>query len=118
MKRRHILLASLLAMTAPAAAGDTFNTPTGKICLDPAQNYQAFYLKGSDNEIVAHQTFGRDHRMLRLSTTCIDLRDATTIRLATGFNCIAMGDEVFSNAMGGHRQSCRITRVEPYVPAQ
>jgi len=117
MKASYIILAPLLA-TAPAAAGDTFNSPpTGNICLDPHKDYQALYLKGSRYDIVAHQTLGRDHRVLKISTTCFALREALTIRLATSFNCVAMGDEVYTSTIDGHAQSCRVTHVEPYLPA-
>ena len=117
MKTTGIALISLLALAAPAGAGDAFNTPGGKICLDTHYDYQALYLKGSSNDVVVHQTLGRDHRVLKLSTTCHDLRDATAIRLQSQFNCLAMGDDVFANTIDGHGQSCRVTRVEPYAPA-
>jgi hypothetical protein len=118
MKTSYIVLASLLALTAPAAAGDAFNSaPAGKICIDTHKDYQALYLKGSRNVLIAHQTLGRDHRVLKISTTCFELRDALTIRLSTGFNCLSMGDDVFTSTIDGQRESCRVTRVEPYVPA-
>jgi hypothetical protein len=118
MKMSYTVLGLLLALTAPAVAGDTFNSPpTGKICIDTHKDYQALYLKGSRTDVVAHQTLGRDHRVLKISTTCFDLRDALTIRLSTGFNCVAMGDDVFTDTIDGHAQSCRVTHVEPYVPA-
>jgi hypothetical protein len=117
MKLPCIVLSSLLAAAAPAAAGDTFNAPGGRICIDTHYDYQAFYLKGSDNDVVAHQTLGRDHRVLKISTTCHDLRDALTIRLNSQFNCLAMGDDVSSSTIDGHHQMCRVTRVAPYVPA-
>jgi hypothetical protein len=111
--RTYIVLASLLFAAAPAVAGETFNAPGGKICIDTHYDYQALYLKGSQNDVVAHQTLGRDHRDLRISTTCHNLRDALTIRLASQFNCLAMGDDVFANTIDGHNQSCRVTRVSP-----
>ena len=117
MKTSYIVLTSLLALAGPAAAGDTFNAPGGKICIDTHYDYQALYLKGSSNEILAHQTLGHDHRVLKVSTTCHNLRDALTIRLQSQFNCLAMGDGVFSSTIDGERQSCRVTRVAPYVPA-
>jgi hypothetical protein len=90
--------------------------PTGKICIDPKYSYQARAIGGHD--VVAKSTFGSDHRELRLSTTCINLSAAFRISLATDFNCIDRGDSIFTATIDGERQSCRITKVEPYVPGK
>ena len=84
-------------------------------CIDPHYSYQARYLSGHD--IVAKATFGHDHRELKLSTTCIALHTAQYISLSSDFNCVCKGDTVVTSTIDGQRQSCRITHVEPYVPA-
>ncbi|HEY4941713.1 MAG TPA: hypothetical protein VII56_09795 [Rhizomicrobium sp.] len=109
MKTAYIVIAGLLA-TAPAAAATQ-----GKICIDPHYSYQAHYLSGHD--IVAKATLGNDHRELRLTTTCFNLSSAFQISLSTEFSCIDKGDQVATNTIDGEHQSCRITHVEPYVPA-
>ena len=102
-----------LALVSAAAPAFAAATPDKPICVDPKRSYQALYLK--DNDVVAKQTIGHDRRELRLSTTCINLRSALTISLGSSFNCIAMGDDVFTSTIDGERQACRITHVEPYV---
>lgn len=109
MRSPTIVFAVLLAASPALAAA-----PAAKICIDPKKSYQALYLEGHD--IVAKQTIGHDHRQLRISTTCIDLRSADTIALSSDFNCIGMGDDVFAGTIDGHRQSCRVSHTEPYTP--
>ncbi len=109
MKSAYIVLATVLTATPALAAA-----PQGRICIDPHYSYQALYLSGHD--VVAKQTLGHDHRQLKLSTTCIDLRSADQISLSADFNCIDKGDTVATATIDGHRQTCRITHVEPYTP--
>jgi len=113
MKIAYAVFATLIA-AAPAAAA-TLTPPKGDICIDPHWSYQARWLKG--NAIVAKQTLGHDHRELKISTTCVDLDNPDTIRLASSFNCVGMGDEVYATKIDGHAQRCHISHVEPYVPA-
>jgi hypothetical protein len=108
MKTAIIVFAGLLTATPAMAAG--------RICIDPHYSYQARYLSGHD--IVAKATLGHDHRELKLSTTCINLSSAFHISLSSEFNCLNSGDTVGTSTIDGERQSCRITHVEPYVPAQ
>ncbi len=107
MKAAFILLAGVLATTPALAAHG--------ICIDPSYSYQARYLSGQD--IVAKATLGHDHRELKLSTTCIFLSQADHISLSSDFSCIGRGDTVVTSTIDGRRQACRITHVEPYVPA-
>ncbi len=104
MKLAYAVIASLVAI-APAQAG---------ICLDPHWDYQAHWLAGHD--IVAKQTLGHGNKAIKISTTCINLEAADIIRLSTSFGCVGMGDDVFASKIDGHRQHCRISHVEPYVP--
>ncbi len=110
MKFAYAVFASLLA-AAPALAA----TPQGNICIDPRWEYQARYLSGHD--LVAKQTLGQDHRELKLSTTCIALQQYDFFRLASDFHCVGLGDHVFASKIGSRGQNCRISHVEPYVPA-
>lgn len=103
-----------LALLAAVAATPALAAPK-PICIDPHYAYQARYLEGHD--IVAKAMLGRDHRELKLSTTCIFLRTADHIALSADFSCVGRGDTVFTSTIDGHRQSCRVTHVEPYVPA-
>ncbi len=115
MKATYIVfpLALMTAAAAPARAADV--PPVQKpICIDPHYDYQALYLK--DHDIVIKQTLGRDHRQLKLTTTCIDLRSAMTIRVSADFRCLDKGDNVATNTIDGHFQQCRITHIEPYAP--
>ncbi len=107
MTLAYALLASLLA-ASPAMSAQ----PAGAICLNPKWDYQAKWLGG--NEIVAHQTFGRDQRPIKISTTCIGLERANYIHLSSDFHCIAQGDRVIATVIGDQRRSCRVTHVEPY----
>ena len=105
-----VFLPTLLAASAIVAA----EAPQKPICIDPHYSYQALYLK--DHDIVVKQTLGHDHRPLRATTTCFDLRSALTIRVSADFRCLDKGDNVATNTIDGHLQQCRITHVEPYVP--
>jgi hypothetical protein len=114
MKSAYIVIPlALFGVAMPAVAAKV--PPMAKpICIDPHYDYQALFLK--DHDIVIHQTLGHDHRPLRLTTTCFDLRSAMTIRVSADFRCLAQGDNVATNTIDGHIQQCRITHVEPYVP--
>src|SRR5262249_53091167 len=108
--------ASLLAALPIAAQAVTTPPVERKICINPRYSYQAWYVGGHD--IVARSTLGSDRRQLRLSTTCLFLSSVYHISLQTDFACIDRGDDVFTSTIDGQRQQCRITHVEPYVPAQ
>ena len=109
--RAACILLAFLVTSGPLLAAE----PPHNICIDPHYGYQARYLAGQD--IVAKATFGRDHRELKLSTTCIALHTAIHISLSSEFACVGKGDTVVTSTIDGERQSCRITHVEPYVPA-
>jgi hypothetical protein len=110
MKIAYVAIAGLLAVAPVAAAAP----PRDTVCVNPHYDYQARWLSGHD--IVIKQTFGHDQRELKLSTTCIDLDKPDLIRVSSSFNCVGMGDDVFISKIDGHRQACRISHVEPYVP--
>ncbi len=110
MKIAYAVFACLLA-AAPALAAPT----QGKVCLDPHWDYQTTAL--SEHDVVAHQTFGHDHRPIKISTTCINLKRADYIRLWTQFKCVDMGDHVFATQIGVQHESCRVTHVEPFAPS-
>lgn len=110
MKSAYIVFPLALLVAVPA-----FATEAPKpICIDPHYDYQALYLK--DHDIVVKQTLGHDHRPVRVTTTCFDLRSALSIRVAADFRCLDKGDTVATNTIDGHHQQCRITHVEPYTP--
>jgi hypothetical protein len=110
MRLLPLLVAAVSLTAAPALA-----EPAHGICIDPHFSYQARYLSGHD--IVAKSTLGHDHRELKISTTCIFLRNANHISLSSEFNCVGQGDTVVTSTIDGERQQCRITHVEPYLPA-
>jgi len=110
MKSAYIVFPmALLVAPALAAPGEK------PICIDPHYSYQARYLK--DHDIVIKQTLGHDHRPLRATTTCFDLRSALTIRVSTDLRCLDKGDNVATDTIDGHVQQCRITHIEPYNPS-
>ena len=110
MRAAYILLAVLVTCGPLLAAESPHN-----ICIDTHYSYQARYLAGQD--IVAKALLGHDRRELKISTTCIFLSSANHIALSSEFSCIATGDTVATSSLSGERQSCRITHVEPFVPA-
>jgi hypothetical protein len=110
MRPLPFLIAASLLTATPVLA-----EPVHGICIDPHFSYQARYLSGQD--IIATSTLGRDHHELKISTTCVFLRDANRITLSAQFNCVGQGDIVVTSTIDGERQHCRITHVEPYVPA-
>ena len=115
MKSAYIVFPlALLTAAAPVLAADLPPPVQKPICIDPHYDYQALYLK--DHDIVIKQTLGHDHRPLKLTTTCIDLRSALSIRVSADFRCLDKGDNVATNTIDGHFQQCRITHVEPYTP--
>lgn len=109
MKAGVVALVFALSSAPALAAG------SNPVCIDPRYAYQAQFLSGHD--IVATAQLGSDHRALKLTTTCIFLRSADFISLSADFRCIGRGDTVVTSTIDGHRQSCRITHVEPYSPA-
>jgi hypothetical protein len=113
MKQAYIVFPLALLAAAPVIAAET--PPVQKpICIDPHYDYQALYLK--DHDIVVKQTLGHDHRPLRVTTTCFNLRSALSIRVSADFKCLDKGDNVATNTIDGEHQQCRITHVEPYTP--
>ncbi len=109
MKAICTLLAVFLAATPVLAA----EAPSANVCIDPHKDYQARYLSGHD--IVAKSTLGSDHRELKLTISCIDLRPNDYFTLSSQFACVGLGDTVVHTKVGGEHQSCRITHVEPYT---
>jgi hypothetical protein len=111
MKSAYIVFPlALLTAAAPVLAAEA---PARPICIDPHYDYQALYLK--DHDIVVKQTLGHDHRQLRVTTTCFNLRSALSIRVSADFKCLDKGDNVATNTIDGEHQQCRITHVEPYT---
>ena len=108
MRPAYVVFPLALLAAAPAVA------EAKPICIDPHYDYQALYLK--DRYIVIKQTLGHDHRPLRATTTCFNLRSALTIRVSADFRCLDKGDNVATNTISGEHQQCRITHIEPYVP--
>ncbi len=55
----------------------------------------------------------RDHRAVKLETTCIHVDRAAFVSLHSFTRCIAVGDDVVTSIPGGHREICRVTGVTP-----
>lgn len=85
------------------------------VCVDPHKDYEVRFLAGHD--VVARQTIGHGRGAVRLTTSCIDLRKDDAIRLSTAFGCVGLGDTVVAAKIDGHRETCRVTHIAPYVPA-
>jgi hypothetical protein len=114
MRMSHFLIVVAFAATSAAAQPVAPPPALDKICLDPHRDYQARAI--GDHDIVAHSTLGHDHREVQLTTTCIDLTSAFQFSLSSNFNCMGQGDTVVATTADGRRQSCIVTRVQPYVP--
>jgi hypothetical protein len=106
------LVAALLA--APAFADEPAQQTEREPCLNPSSSYAARWLEGHD--VWAQNQLGKDRKPVRVSTTCIGLRNADFIRFAAVSRCLDKGDDVVATNIDGRRQRCLVTNVTAYVP--
>jgi hypothetical protein len=80
-------------------------------CIDASRDGQYNARPISLHEVLARNAFGPDKRAARLSTTCIHVDRSATVSLHSFTRCIAVGDDVSTSVLGGHRELCRVTGV-------
>ena len=103
------VLAAALAATASAALADAS-------CIDPHKSYVARPLNHHD--VFVQTSLGAPKPPVRLTTSCIHLDPAIGFGLSSQFNCVGLGDTVVATINGGTRESCIVTRVQPYQPQE
>lgn len=109
--RSPVPILGALLLSSPAFADDV---PDNKEpCLNPSSSYAARWLEGHD--IWAQNHMGKNRSPVRVSTTCIALRNTDFIRFEAVSRCLGKGDSVIATNIDGRRQICRVTNVEPYV---
>ena len=83
------------------------------LCVDASRDGRYNARPLSLHTVLARNAFGSDHRAVKLDTTCIHVDRAATISLHSFSQCIAVGDDVVTSLLGGHREICRVTHVTP-----
>ncbi|GAA0539684.1 hypothetical protein FHS83_003741 [Rhizomicrobium palustre] len=96
------LLVSVPAFAAEKAA-----------CIDPGSSYIAKPL--NNIQVYVESSIGPKKPPVRLTTSCHHLQSADGFGLSAEFHCISQGDMVIAT-IGSDRQSCRVTKIEPYAP--
>ncbi len=111
MKHSIVLPAALVLFALGTNAQAAKN-----VCIDAHRSYEA-HAQGL-HDVVIRSTFGKPRPALLLSTSCVGLDKADRISVSPEFNCIGLGDTVVATKIDGDRQTCRVTRVAPHVPAE
>src|SRR5262252_3476489 len=103
---QYAVLSALLFAATSASAQDN-------ICVDASsgQRYNARPI--SQHEVLARNAIGPERRAAVLGTTCIHIYRESFIGLHSMTQCIALGDDVSVNTMGGRSERCRVTSVKP-----
>ena len=57
-----------------------------------------------------------DRTPLRLSTTCLHIREDAVVAVRSDFQCVGAGDRVAASDLLSRRESCRVSKVAPFVP--
>jgi len=104
--RRYAVLFAVLFAATPAIAQD-------KICVDASSGTRYNARPISQHEVLARNAIGPEKRAAVLGTTCIHIYRDSFIGLHSLTQCIALGDEVSVNTMGGRGEQCRVTSVKP-----
>jgi hypothetical protein len=106
----------VILVATPAFAEDK------PFCLDASRDGQYNARPISLHEVLARNAFGPDRRTARLSTTCIHVDRNATVSLHSFTRCTAVGDDVATSILGGHRELYRVTGVamtpESYADAK
>ena len=103
---KYVVLSVLLVAAAPALAQD-------KVCIDASSGTRYNARPISQHEVLARNAIGPQKRAAVLGTTCIHIYRDSFIGLHSLTQCIALGDEVSVNTMGGRGEQCRVTSVKP-----
>ena len=63
--------------------------------------------------VLAKNALGADRRAYRIATTCIHIDRTAMVALHAMTRCLALGDDVSTATIDGHREVCRVTSVTP-----
>lgn len=107
-----IVLPAVLVLFALGANAQAANS----VCIDAHRSYEA-HAQGL-HDVIIRSTIGKPRPALLLSTSCIGFDKADVVSVSSEFGCVGLGDTVVATKIDGHRQSCRVTRVAPYVPPE
>ena len=110
---KYALLLSLLLLPAAAQGADA-PAPDKPICLraNHPDDYNARPI--AQHDVFAQNSVG-DRRGVRISTTCIHIWPESFVALHSSFTCVGMGDQVSARTIDGHGETCRVTKVTPFV---
>jgi hypothetical protein len=103
-----VLFVILAATSTPAFAQG--NNP---LCVDASQTDRYNARPLSLHTVLARNAFGSDRRAVKLDTTCIHVDRGAFVSLHSFTRCIAVGDDVVTSVIGGHREICRVTGMTP-----
>jgi hypothetical protein len=105
---KHVVL--FLVFAAAATPAFAQSTP---LCVDASQDGRYNARPLSLHTVLARNAFGSDHRAVKLETTCIHVDRGAFVSLHSFTRCIAVGDDVVTSVIGGHREICRVIGVTP-----
>jgi hypothetical protein len=109
-----LLMAFATVVLIAAFAGNAAADPATASCIDTKVSYVARAL--NSNEIWVQNSLGAKKPPVRVTTSCHHLQSSYAFSLSAQFTCLGKGDPVVATA-GGERQTCIVTKVEPYAAA-
>lgn len=114
MTRTDVALLMTVATIALIAgfAGNAAAAPAS--CIDTKVSYVARALNSHD--IWVQNSLGAKKPPVRVTTSCHHLQSSYAFSLSAQFTCLDKGDPVAATA-GGDRQTCVVTKIQPYVAA-
>jgi hypothetical protein len=113
---------SLLLLAAPALAQAPAPEPQKPVCIRASDNNDYNARPIGLHEVLARNALGRDHRAVRLMTTCTHIDRTADIGLHSMTVCMGVGDIVVTSTPLGPRERCRVTAIsqapEDYAKAK
>jgi hypothetical protein len=115
MTRTDIALLMTMAAIALMAmlAGNAAAGPQAS-CIDTKVSYVARPL--NDHDVWVQNSLGAKKAPIRVTTSCHHLSSSNAVSLSAQFTCLGLGDPVVATA-GSDRQTCIVTKVQPYAAA-
>ena len=107
-----VILAACSILSLPAMAADA---PPKSICVQ-AQRKTDYNARPINQHDVLIQNSVGDRRPLRLATTCIHIYPDSFVAVRSAFYCVGVGDQVSARTIDGQGESCRVSKVTPFVP--
>lgn len=102
----------VLAIAGFAVTAEAADAPKAT-CIDPSRDYVSRAL--NNHEIYLESTIGPKKPPQRITTSCHHLGSAISFGFSSSFHCVDQGDTVVPTILG-ESQTCRVTKVAPYVP--